>query len=36
VFNDIDYPTAVGAEAFAQAADDYLQVLEFVHDNAVR
>ena len=25
-----------GADDFAQAADDYLQVLEFVHDNAVR
>lgn len=28
--------TAGGADDFAQAADDYLQVLEFVHDNAVR
>lgn len=28
--------TAGGADDFAQSADDYLQVLEFVHDNAVR
>lgn len=28
--------TEGGADDFAQAADDYLQVLEFVHDNAVR
>lgn len=28
--------TTGGADDFAQAADDYLQVLEFVHDNAVR
>lgn len=28
--------TAGGADDFTQAADDYLQVLEFVHDNAVR
>jgi len=38
VFNltDWDSATVGGADAFAQAADDYLQVLEFVHDNAVR
>lgn len=37
VFNNTDWTsTASGADAFAQAADDYLQVLEFVHDNAVR
>lgn len=38
VFGSTDWDsTAVGgADAFAQAADDYLQVLEFVHDNAVR
>ncbi|MDP3586010.1 MAG: hypothetical protein Q8R61_12845 [Thiobacillus sp.] len=30
-------PTAVGgADDFAAAANDYLQVIEFVHDNAVR
>jgi hypothetical protein len=30
-------PTAVGgADDFATAADDYLSVIEFVHDNAVR
>lgn len=30
-------PTAVGgADDFATAANDYLQVIEFVHDNAVR
>lgn len=30
-------PTAVGgADDFATAADDYLQVIEYVHDNAVR
>lgn len=28
--------TAGSADDFAQAADDYLQVLEFIHDNAVR
>lgn len=28
--------TAGGADDFATAADDYLQVIEFVHDNAVR
>ena len=28
--------TAGGADDFAQAADDYLRVIEFVHDNAVR
>ena len=38
-----DDPTEVGdaadlggADDFAQSADDYLQVLEFVHDNAIR
>ncbi|KPK53957.1 MAG: hypothetical protein AMS22_06665 [Thiotrichales bacterium SG8_50] len=38
VFNNTDWSseTVGGAEAFAQASDDYLQVLEFVHDNAVR
>ena len=33
---DWDSTTVGGADAFAQAADDFLQVLEFVHDNAVR
>ena len=38
VFNTTEWTdsTAGGADDFAQAADDYLQVLEFVHDNAVR
>lgn len=32
-----DDPTTIGgADDFATAADDYLQVIEFVHDNAVR
>ena len=39
VFNSTNWvdPTAVGgADDFAAAANDYLQVIEFVHDNAVR
>lgn len=39
VFNSTNWvdPTATGgADDFAAAADDYLQVIEFVHDNAVR
>jgi hypothetical protein len=38
LFNATEWtdPTAGGADDFAQAADDYLQVIEFVHDNAVR
>lgn len=39
VFNSTTWvdPTAVGgADDFATAADDYLSVIEFVHDNAVR
>jgi hypothetical protein len=39
VFNSTNWvdPTAVGgADDFATAADDYLSVIEFVHDNAVR
>ena len=39
VFNNTTWvdPTAVGgADDFATAADDYLSVIEFVHDNAVR
>jgi len=38
LFNSTDWTdtTAGSADDFAQAADDYLQVLEFVHDNAVR
>lgn len=39
VFNSTTWvdPTAVGgADDFAAAADDYLSVIEFVHDNAVR
>jgi hypothetical protein len=42
VFNSTNWvdPTPVvddaGADDFAAAADDYLQVIEFVHDNAVR
>lgn len=39
VFNSTNWtdPTTVGgADDFATAADDYLKVIEFVHDNAVR
>ena len=39
VFNNTNWvdPTATGgADDFAAAANDYLQVLEFVHDNGVR
>ena len=39
VFNSTNWvdPTATGgADDFAAAANDYLQVIEFVHDNAVR
>jgi hypothetical protein len=40
VFGSTDWvdptPTTGGADDFTQAADDYLQVIEFVHDNAVR
>ena len=39
VFNSTNWtdPTAVGgADDFATAADDYLKVIEFVHDNGVR
>jgi hypothetical protein len=39
VFNNTNWvdPTAVGgADDFATAADDYLRVIQFVHDNAVR
>jgi len=39
VFNSTTWvdPTAVGgADDFSTAADDYLSVIEFVHDNAVR
>jgi hypothetical protein len=39
LFNATEWtdPTAEGeADDFAQAADDYLQVIEFVHDNEVR
>src|SRR5512139_2368409 len=39
VFNNTNWvdPTAVGgADDFATAADDYLSVIQFVHDNAVR
>jgi len=39
VFNSTNWvdPTAVGgADDFSTAADDYLQVIEFVHDNEVR
>jgi hypothetical protein len=39
VFNNTTWvdPTVVGgADDFAAAANDYLQVIEFVHDNAVR
>jgi hypothetical protein len=39
VFNSTNWvdPTAVGgADDFAAAADDYLSVIQFVHDNAVR
>ena len=38
VFNATEWTDSTdgGADDFAQAADDYLQVLEFVHDNAVR
>jgi hypothetical protein len=38
VFDNTDWTdtTSGGADDFAQAADDYLQVIEFVHDNAVR
>ena len=39
VFGDTNWvdPTAVGgADDFAAAADDYLQVIQFVHDNGVR
>ena len=39
VFKSTDWtdPTAVGgADDFATAADDYLKVIEFVHDNGVR
>lgn len=39
VFNSTNWtdPTATGgADDFATAANDYLQVIEFVHDNAVR
>lgn len=34
--NWVDPTTVGGADDFATAANDYLQVLEFVHDNAVR
>jgi hypothetical protein len=39
VFNSttwVDPTTVGGADDFATAADDYLSVIEFVHDNAVR
>jgi hypothetical protein len=39
VFNSTNWtdPTATGgADDFATAADDYLKVIEFVHDNGVR
>ena len=38
VFGEEDWvdPTVGGADDFAQAADDYLRVIEFVHDNAER
>jgi hypothetical protein len=37
VFGEVDYTTSgTSATDFAQAVDDALQVLEFVHDNAVR
>jgi hypothetical protein len=37
VFGSVDYTTTgTSATDFAQAVDDALQVLEFVHDNAVR
>ena len=38
VFNSTTWTdtTAGGADDFAQAADDYLRVIEFIHDNAVR
>lgn len=38
VFNSTNWTdtTAGGADDFAAAADDYLQVIEFVHDNEVR
>ncbi len=34
--NWVDPTTTGGADDFATAANDYLQVIEFVHDNAVR
>ncbi|MDP3420500.1 MAG: hypothetical protein Q8S10_06220 [Thiobacillus sp.] len=34
--NWVDPTAAGGADDFAAAANDYLQVIEFVHDNAVR
>ena len=33
VFGGADLTAPTGAEAFAQSADDYLQVIEYVHDN---
>ncbi len=37
VFGDKEYTTTLtGATDFAQAVDDALQVLEFIHDNEVR
>ena len=37
VFGEVDYTTSgTSATDFAQAVDDALQVLEFVHDNEVR
>ncbi len=39
VFNNtnwVDPTTSGGADDFATAANDYLQVIEFIHDNAVR
>ncbi|UCH47392.1 MAG: hypothetical protein JSU95_15120 [Betaproteobacteria bacterium] len=38
VFANTDWtdPTVGGADDFAQAADDYLRVISFIHDNAVQ